>query len=119
MTDEQILRKAIEKAVENGYWSNWSTYHKYEQKEILKRNLTDEHYYSLIFSHAFAKAFWREDKTKWNIQARLSVHFKNLKWYLESAKGEFLCPIFIPAWQYHIQRMALEKEPLKYLERFL
>ena len=116
MTDKQILRKAIEKAVKNSPNDFAICYY---PTFLYRKSKGLENKMNIIFSHDFAKAFWKDDKTKWNIQARLSVHFKNLKWYLESAKGEFLCPIFIPAWQYHLQRMVLEKEPLKYLERFL
>ncbi len=95
-TNEQILKKAIEKAVKGGF--DWF------QKRLIARGgnhfsfhvenelLPDKHYYQLIFSHDFAIAFWGEETA------------------------------LIPrgnAWQFHLQQMVLEEEPLKYLERFL
>ena len=52
----------------------------------------EERPFQTIFSHQFAKAFWGDDG-----------HI------LESK----------PAWEYHLQQMVLEEEPLKYLEKFL
>jgi len=45
MSDEQILRAAMKKAVANGY-------------DPTKRLHTYDNYRELIFSHDFAKAFW-------------------------------------------------------------
>lgn len=55
-----------------------------------------------ILSHEFAMVFW----------GVVPAHL-NLDEYAESTyTGE-------PNWQYHLQRMVLEPEPLKYLEKFL
>lgn len=51
-------------------------------------------YYALIFSHSFAKAFWGEE---------------TITYFEDSPK----------CWQYHLQQMVLEEEPLKYIEKFL
>lgn len=51
----------------------------------------------IIFSHDFAKAFWGEEVI-FNISSKV---------------------INLYSWQYHLQRMVLEEEPLKYLEKFL
>lgn len=51
----------------------------------------------LIFNHRFAKAFWGDgDK----------------EIYPRQSKG-------LLRWQYYLQQMVLEEEPLKYLEKFL
>lgn len=52
----------------------------------------------IIFHHDFAKAFWGEE-------------------ILGKNHPEFGREIV--AWQYHLQQMVLEPEPLKYLEKFL
>ena len=54
-------------------------------------------YYIAIFSHDFAKAFWGEED-----YSDGKIVIANLK-----------------AWQYHLQQMVRETEPLKYLERFI
>ena len=63
----------------------------------LERNLSllMATYPLLIFSHDFAKSFWYGEES-FQIGA-------------ESYR----------AWQYHLQQMILEEEPLKYLEKFL
>ena len=90
MTNQQILKQAIEKAEKNGY--------KYEYQykpKILQYNL---YYFFIIFSHDFAKAFWGEEYV--NRELRLNME-------------DCL------AWRHHLQAMVLEKEPLQYLKRFL
>jgi hypothetical protein len=100
ITDRKILQKAMEKARKN------SVDYKYNPDiMILYTNC-----YAIIFDHAFAKAFWGE----WECL------------YIEK-QGIFPMPIEsatqirsgILIWQYHLQQMVLEKEPLKYIEKFL
>lgn len=98
MTNEEILEKAIKKAIENGYpWNtNWDILRVCEEGVFYKR---DHGYYAwindIIFSHDFAKAFWGEGLYSGKSHSRSIV------------------------WKYHLQIMVLEKEPLKYLEKFL
>lgn len=60
----------------------------------------------------FAKAFWGE---------KLVCNECGTAWHY--CRGESDCGCFraigIEEWQYHLQTMVLEKEPLKYLERFI
>lgn len=85
MINEQILKKAIEKAVKGGY------------SPVMYGTLPKiDHPCEIIFSHSFAKAFWGE-KVAWN---------------MDTDK-------YNPGWQYHLTKMVLEPEPLKYLEKFL
>uniref|UniRef100_A0A6M3KBD9 Uncharacterized protein n=2 Tax=viral metagenome TaxID=1070528 RepID=A0A6M3KBD9_9ZZZZ len=94
MTNEQILKKAIEKAVKNG-WKNGAILlelindgKKYDVDAVSKARV--------IFSHDFAKAFFPK------------VGCVNPK---DETTHNF--------WQYHLQQMVLCEEPLKYLEKFL
>jgi hypothetical protein len=89
MTDSEILKKAVEKAVKNGFKEEIEC-------EASSYYSEDPCVYTNIFSHDFAKAFWGE--------GTLKIDFHNNT---------------APAWQYHLRRMVLEPEPLKYLERFL
>ena len=91
MTNEQILKKAIEKAVKGG----WA-----EGKEMIEDDIDYNPIYytswdvfsTIIFSHDFAKAFWGNESRK--------------KYHPEY-------------WKEFLQQMVIEKEPLQYLERFL
>lgn len=55
MTNEQILKKAIEKAEKNGFQLHNILLTK--SKDIEDEILTYDRYYAIIFSHDFAKAF--------------------------------------------------------------
>ena len=97
MTDEQIIKKAIEKAVKNGYTAYSKNIEQVKDKErfletIVKSILKEESVYEIIFSHDFAKAFFGEEITK--------------AWKLYD-------------WQFHLSSMVLMKNKLKYLEKFL
>ncbi len=63
---------------------------------VLNRYMSVDNFKAyIIFSHEFAKAFFGE---------------RNL----------YLCRTFLNSgWEYHLSKMVLEKEPLKYLEKFL
>lgn len=102
MNEREILQKAIEKAEKNGfkYGYDW----KGRDEAIFWLNA----WHSLIFDHDFAKAFWGECSDKVNC-----LEPKRCCFYPDSG----LCSN--QYWQYHLQQMVLEKEPLKYLEKFL
>lgn len=90
MNDKKILKKIIKKAVDKGY------------KPV--KNLKDSTYYDIIFSHEFAKAFWGEKAKEEHIMrySDIIINQKN-----------------IVRWKYYLQKMALQKKPLEYLEDFL
>jgi len=104
MTNEQILKQAIEKANKNGM-----DYELSGTGRIVKvfngKDFVDAEemisIYEFIFSHDFAKAFWGEKFDYFDKYDKKGVLL-----------GELL-------WQYHTQQMVLEKEPLKYIEQFL
>jgi len=108
MTKEQILEKAIKKAVKNGWnglemWSKtfsvscdktkslrnrvWIEYEDGDGEMAMLRDI--------IFDHDFAKAFWGEGL------------------YCVRPGNKSV------AWQFHLQQMVLEKDTLKYLKQFL
>ena len=97
MTNKEIYLKAIDKI------NSDKEKELYISKLIVNRRYmyVFEIYYN-IFSHEFAKAFWGE-KEPWIFYG-----------YNENGS-----PLYESPWQYHLQQMVLEKEPLKYLERFL
>ena len=95
MTNETILTKAIEKAVRNGMDEKLGWGH----PMFNMNGKMVAHDLNLLFSHNFAKAFWKEDKKHKNI-------------YFGDGS-------IIYNWQYYLQEMVLEEEPLKYIEKFL
>ena len=100
MTNEQILKKAIEKAVEN----RWEHNYKFSDKSW-HYLLYDKGFYKLIFSHSFAKAFWGEEAREYAC--------------IDMPEHECNCMRTIPSWQWYLQQMVIEEQPLKYIEKFL
>ena len=112
MANEQMLKKAIEKAEKGGFnieifW--WrlknprsSVHPSTRGMRFIDNNLSKiaEHSRELLFNHDFAKAFWGEK----GMTVFVNVDDK---------------PYQLNNWQHHLQQMVLEKEPLKYVERFL
>lgn len=101
MKNKEILKKAIKKAWPDEVIDIPSLYEGSE-------------YYRLIFNHAFAKAFFGRANSgvfsPYGDNVKTEEEYKRLGTY----------PIFTgEAWKFHLQRMVLEKNPLKYLEKFL
>ena len=103
MQDKIILKKAIEKAIKNGYASGIRDDYMFKKDKAITQLILDTlTKYSIIFSHNFAKAFFDEnyyveyidDEGRWSDSNLLN-------------------------WQYHLQQMVLEENPIKYLEHFL
>lgn len=108
MTNNEILLKALQKAQKNidiltiyemnsiEEWVDW----------LITLNIST----TVIFSHVFAKAFWGEFKGdgKLFMDGEAPDGFTENGW-----------PKCKRDWRYHIQKMVLEPEPLKYLEKFL
>ena len=116
MTDKEILQKAIEKAEGNGFDLIKYTGVKIENvsKELIAGAfIRNKEHYNLIFSHDFAKAFWGNEAME-------------IKYYTETGNANtnrlldfHTRKTCILKWAYHLQQMVLEKEPLKYIEKFL
>ena len=123
MDNTMTLKKVLSKAMENGYEPNEGV--AYFQCEDDQGNCYSEHgnyllsyklckilcetgvykntqlitvssnYFQLIFNHDFAKAFWGETSTVCG------------------------CDVGEPAWEFYLQQMVLEEDPVNYLEKFL
>ena len=119
MTDLKILTEAINKARSKGYKKDNSKLY-LVARGSLKSTLSLDFYRGLIFDHDFAKAFWGEEK---DFCARCSPHIisksNQLNYYKTAPQCDNCWDWLIYRWQYHLQQMILEKEPLKYLEKFL
>jgi len=101
MTNKQILKKAIDKAVKNG----WVT-------DVLDINEGYENI--VVFSHDFAKAIWGNKPIEF-----ITVHSKSGKGGIVLTFREPGTIIPNSAWQFHLQQMVLQEDPLKYLEQFI
>ncbi|MEA2513913.1 MAG: hypothetical protein QOJ59_3400 [Thermomicrobiales bacterium] len=120
MTDREVLTKAIGKAQANGYWpgeegrpyksgDHWM----FEFYPSPDAPGVFMNYEAVIFSHDFAKAFWGEKK-------ELSVSWSGYCKDDECNTNYEVDEAFrIADWEYHLQNMVIEEDPLDYLMRQL
>ena len=101
MTNKEIFEKALCKV--KGYRYGCI---------IFPEVLENKRYYSTIFDIGFAKAFWGESIC--NMEEVSMYNFPRFE--TEDPNGAHWIPV---RWQFHLARMALEKEPLKYLEKWI
>jgi len=102
MTNEEILKKAIEHARQNGWHQNWNSLPDLNGhiERVVKDNFSVPYgWMRIIFSHDFAKAFWGE--TKLGYKEEYGPTIENL------------------GWRHRLQFMVLEEDPLQYLAKFL
>lgn len=100
MTNQEILTKAIQEAIDGGWKPSYL--HKViegqEASYILEnRDISD---YDIIFDHDFAKALFGE------VEQSHGYFDKKHHMYLGLPE---------PAWQYHLQQMVIAEDPIKYL----
>jgi hypothetical protein len=115
MTNQEILEKAIQKAISNGYPEN-------KFKVGQDRGATEEYIiyfgeagnyryrssYRLIFSHDFAKALWGEQETS-------SSTPEEHRGQYTGASGDYGAWVTKDGWQHHLQQMVIADNPIKYL----
>lgn len=130
----EILLKVVEKAERNGWSSkitikniNFSAkyiyleqdpYVKYKRLIHVQLDSTTHTYIgleSVIFSHDFAKAFWGKG---YDTYEKEKVPNTLVRYYFQDGDGNDIYS-HLESWEYHLQQMVLEKEPLEYLEKFL
>lgn len=106
MTDAEILQKAKIKAQNNGWWPKVDT--------------TAWCAMEVIFSHDFAKAFWGKEVEAQTIKYQQDMETISENGEVRNTLGEVrFSTISVKGWQYHLQQMVLEENPVKYLEKFL
>ena len=96
MNKGQIFKKAIEKAVKNGYCTGFLSPEFGLRCEANSPESEETCVYTNIFSNDFAKAFWGGG-------IKNNVHGCSVQY----------------SWSYHLQEMVVYEEPLEYIEKFL
>jgi hypothetical protein len=117
MTNEEILKKAIKKAIKNGY-SQWTPNY---INEVIKGIWPKE---TIIFSRDFAKSFWGYKRvfcvSSYGCLENEDDDNDDPK-YDGKAEYDLSLSRRIEAWKYHLQEMVIlnDKERINYLEEFL
>lgn len=140
MTNEEILYKVIEKAQKNNWYSNnkfkivhfngsigtsMKIHGNYKEDGIIENWERDAE--TLIFNNYFAKAFFREENWFYGwikrVDDKVTKFPTGWQWFPESERKlntlQTEIKMCIPAWEYHLQQMVLQEDPIKYLEQFI
>ena len=108
MTHEQILTKAIQRAIAGG-WGPWNAPIIVKQfGEDLYLYIADERWNieAIIYDKDFARALWGTSRQDCAYCGQVPVHLNHCPYY------GILTP---PLWEYHLQQMVITDDPIKYL----
>ena len=127
MTNKQILKKAIEQAKKNGWYSNEEikvTIFVRRLPKIIVGDINDPKEYlsinDVIFSHDFAKAFWGEQSEDiFKCKCNPTNYYYTFKFCSKCGEKLIKSKRILKSWEKPLQQMVLSEEPLKYLEQFL
>jgi hypothetical protein len=116
MEREEILKKAIEKAVKGGFGKD-SMWEEIDIGRVEKEGFWTIDvdgfitFAELFFDHEFAKAFWGEDK----ICVMQHEGTCNQEWECEECMNQ---DDKYGRWEYHIKQLALSTDRLEYISKF-
>jgi hypothetical protein len=110
MSNQEILERAIQKAIEGGWgaynpsdrtWAVEDIEHWFQFGKYASSQSKDHNYLLFLFSHDFAKALWGEKKIlKEEVMPGKGVR----TWYSQQYD-----------WKQHLQQMVIAEDPIKYL----
>jgi hypothetical protein len=126
MTRQELLRIVIRQARANGFqfrrWylaaidPSWNSFD--DAVDLLAQG---RRYYSLLFAHEFARAFWKQG-------SQISFVVPAATYTRRDKEGRIVTVTRKPftrrtlkadVWKYHLREMAANDEPLRYIRRFL
>jgi hypothetical protein len=123
---KELLRLLLNQAQFNGFeFRNWFLAHVQPTwpgtEQALNMLATESRYYALLFSHDFARFYWRTG-------ARISFIVPSITYPRVNRRGEVVQVTRKPftrrtikpdVWKYHLRQMAAAEDPFTYLRRFL
>jgi hypothetical protein len=123
---KELLRLLLNQAQFNGFeFRNWFQVHVHPTwpgaEQALNMLSTESRYYALLFSHDFARHYWRTG-------ARISFIVPSITYPRVNRNGEVVQVTRKPftrrtikpdVWKYHLRQMASAEDPFLYLRRFL
>jgi len=82
---------------------------------------TEGRFYALVFSHEFARAFWKKGEQMHFVVPASTYSRMNGKGQVVTINRKPFTRRTIKAdvWKYHLRQMALSEDPMRYLNRFL
>jgi hypothetical protein len=126
MNRKEMLRLLLNQAQFNGFefrrWFESHVHPLWPGSELALALLAGEgRHYTLLFSHEFARCFWRTG-------SQISFTVPSITYPRVTAQGEVVQVTRKPftrrtnkpgVWRYHLRQMATSEDPIDYLCRFL
>jgi hypothetical protein len=126
MNRKELLRLLLNHAQSNGFdFRGWFLTHLQMAwpgtEQALSLLASEGRYYALLFSHDFARYYWRSG-------ARISFVVPSVTYPRINRRGEVIQVTRKPftrrtvkpdVWKYHLRQMAASEDPMHYLRRFL
>jgi|ERR1700733_2596195 len=126
MNRKDLLRLLLNQAQFNGFeFRRWFQTHIQSvwpgTEPALAVLATEGRYYAMLFSHDFARSYWRTG-------ARISFMVPSITYPRVNRRGEVVTVTRKPftrrtikpdVWKYHLRQMAASEDPIAYLRRFL
>lgn len=126
MNTKEILQSLLHKATFNGFeFRPWFQAHVRPDWPGTDQALTllasEGRYYTLIFSHAFARYFWSSgSQIVFSVPGSTYSRVNSRGEVIEVTRKPFMRRTNKPGvWKYHLRQMAAADDPLEYLLRFL
>lgn len=121
-----MLRRLMHQALFNGFeFRQWYQIHVRPDWPGIEQAITllasEGRYYTLLFSHEFARTFWRAG-------SQISFSVPATTYSRVNSRGEVISVTRKPftrrsnkpdVWKYHLRQMAAAEDPIEYLSRFL
>jgi hypothetical protein len=126
MSLKEMLQLLVNQAQHNGFdFQRWFQEHIHAEwpgrDQALSYLSIESRHYALLFSHDFARYYWRTG-------ARISFSVPSITYSRVNSRGEVIVVTRKPftrrsikpdAWKYHLRQMAAAEDPVLYLCRFL
>lgn len=126
MTKKDLLHLLVMRARANGFelrrWYKSKIENEWHGSDAALQTLASGHrYYALLFSHEFARAFWKQG-------TQIQFVVPTQQFTRLNAKGQRVTitrkaytrrTLRANAWKYHLREMAASQEALHYIRRFL
>lgn len=126
MHREEMIRQLLNQAQFNGFkFRRWFQAHVQPSwpgtDQALALLAAGGRHYTLLFSHEFARSFWRAG-------AQMSIAVPSISYTRVNTRGDVIHVTRKPytrrmikreVWKYHLREMAAADDPIGYLSRFL
>ncbi|HVJ09751.1 MAG TPA: hypothetical protein VM554_15345 [Acidisarcina sp.] len=126
MTRQAMLRILISHAKVNGFefrkWFRTNLQREWPGSSAAIDLLSEgSRYYALVFSHSFARCFWKQGTQMSFVVPAVSYTRRDPNGQIVTVTRKAFTRRTLKAdvWRYHLREMAVSEDPLLYLRRFL